>query len=227
MTVPIGTSGAKLSIAAPVHQKATRSFARFLSPGSDRTSAGDLVPAGPLTELARYSVRAAREAATPGRRKQPPSAGAVAAATHEVAESERAAAGAPWSTGRELRAPESVLPPFGRAVPEGNGDAGVWAVVCADTRAWPRDPERDRKDAIRDKVKHPLFEDGHGRRRCRHGLYGSKSCADRTAPACLATGRLPVKDVTCKAAPAADERMSPRRLPLPTPPGAGGMADRF
>lgn len=60
-----------------------------------------------------------------------------------------------------------------------------------------------------------------------HGVHGNKSCADRTATAYLTTGKLPVKDVTCKAAPAAEERRSPNRLPLPTPPGAAGMTGRF
>jgi hypothetical protein len=31
-----------------------------------------------------------------------------------------------------------------------------------------------------------------------HGVYGSFSCADKTATAYLATGKLPSKDVTCK-----------------------------
>jgi len=31
-----------------------------------------------------------------------------------------------------------------------------------------------------------------------HGIYGLMSCADQTATAYLTTGKLPVKDVTCK-----------------------------
>ncbi|MFF8355285.1 alpha/beta hydrolase [Streptomyces chartreusis] len=50
-----------------------------------------------------------------------------------------------------------------------------------------------------------------------HGIYGSKSCADKTATAYLTTGKLPAKDATCKAAPAARERAN--SLPLPTPRG--------
>ncbi|MFI7408099.1 alpha/beta hydrolase [Streptomyces sp. NPDC049627] len=45
-----------------------------------------------------------------------------------------------------------------------------------------------------------------------HGIYGSKSCADKTATAYLTTGRLPATDVTCQAAPTAGRR---------------GMVDRF
>lgn len=33
--------------------------------------------------------------------------------------------------------------------------------------------------------------------------------------------------MNCKAAPAADERNAPNRLPLPTPPGIPGMVSRF
>ncbi|WP_432192977.1 alpha/beta hydrolase [Streptomyces sp. bgisy027] len=50
-----------------------------------------------------------------------------------------------------------------------------------------------------------------------HGIYGSKSCADRTATAYPTTGKPPSKDATCKAAPAARERAN--SLPLPTPRG--------
>ncbi|MFE0647297.1 alpha/beta hydrolase [Streptomyces sp. NPDC059534] len=45
------------------------------------------------------------------------------------------------------------------AVPPDNMDAAFWSVVCADTRAWPRDPERYRRDAIRDKARYPLYGD--------------------------------------------------------------------
>ncbi|MFI1976905.1 alpha/beta fold hydrolase [Streptomyces wedmorensis] len=45
------------------------------------------------------------------------------------------------------------------AVPADNMDAAFWSVVCADTRAWPRDPERYRRDAIRDKARYPLYGD--------------------------------------------------------------------
>ncbi|MDC0770005.1 alpha/beta hydrolase [Streptomyces sp. HD] len=60
-----------------------------------------------------------------------------------------------------------------------------------------------------------------------HGVYGTKSCADKTATAYLTTGRLPAQDATCQAAPAARERTGANPLPLPTPPGLPGLtADR-
>lgn len=40
-----------------------------------------------------------------------------------------------------------------------NGSAVFWSVVCADTDNWPRDPERYRRDAARDKVAYPLYGD--------------------------------------------------------------------
>ncbi|MFF5446222.1 alpha/beta hydrolase [Streptomyces sp. NPDC012888] len=40
-----------------------------------------------------------------------------------------------------------------------NGTAVFWAVVCGDTANWPRDPERYRKDAERDKARYPLYGD--------------------------------------------------------------------
>nr|WP_030682546.1 alpha/beta hydrolase [Streptomyces sp. NRRL B-1347] len=47
-----------------------------------------------------------------------------------------------------------------RAVPPDNDTAGAWAVLCGDTRAsWPSDPERYRRDAIRDKRRYPLAGD--------------------------------------------------------------------
>ncbi|MFH8790062.1 alpha/beta hydrolase [Streptomyces roseoverticillatus] len=52
--------------------------------------------------------------------------------------------------------------------PGGNGDGSdnddnyasiAWSVMCADTGTWPRDPERYRRDAIRDKARYPLYGD--------------------------------------------------------------------
>ncbi|PWE08374.1 hypothetical protein DD630_16910 [Streptomyces sp. BSE7F] len=64
-----------------------------------------------------------------------------------------------------------------------------------------------------------------------HGVYGSSTAPsrapDKTATTYLTTGELPAKDVTCKAAPAADERNNPDRLPLPTPPGVARMVSPF
>ncbi|GHE29005.1 alpha/beta hydrolase [Streptomyces capitiformicae] len=60
-----------------------------------------------------------------------------------------------------------------------------------------------------------------------HGIYGfSKSCADKTATAYLTTGKLPAKDVTCKAAPER-ESSGANPLPLPTPRGIPGLAGGF
>ncbi|MFD7441788.1 alpha/beta hydrolase [Streptomyces sp. NPDC059909] len=182
------------------------------------------------------------------------------------------------------RSPRSTPPPappaFGRAVPPDNGEASFWAVVCADSRSWPRDPEQYRRDAIRDKARYPLYGDfasnimpcafwkngsepattvdnkvgalilqnewdsqtpltsGQGLHRALkgsrmvtvaggegHGIYGSKSCADKTATAYLTTGRLPAKDLTCQAA--AGREQGALRLPVPTPPGIPGMHGRF
>ncbi|WP_159768328.1 alpha/beta hydrolase [Streptomyces sp. HM190] len=204
-------------------------------------------------------------------------------AAEAVVELKKAADRTPSSATREPTTPEPVPPSFGRAVPDDNSDAAFWAVVCADTRNWPRDPEQYRADAIRDKAAYPLYGDfassvkpcafwkkqgsepatkvgnkvgalilqnewdsqtplvsGQGLRRVMkgakmvtvaggvgHGIYGTKSCADKTATAYLTTGRLPAKDITCKARPGAQERATPNLLPLPTPPGIPGLTGRF
>ncbi|WP_406002366.1 alpha/beta hydrolase [Streptomyces sp. NBC_00829] len=87
-----------------------------------------------------------------------------AAAT--VKDLKKAAAGGKTSAPtRESRKPQRPAPPsFGRladaaATPEDNQEAVFWSVVCADTRAWPRDPEQYRRDAIRDKAKYPVYGD--------------------------------------------------------------------
>ncbi|MGV9688847.1 alpha/beta hydrolase [Streptomyces sp. NPDC003444] len=177
-------------------------------------------------------------------------------------------------------------PSFARSVPADNGDASFWSVVCADTRAWPRDPEQYRRDAIRDKAAYPLYGDfashikpcafwgqgaepatkvnntvralvlqnewdsqtplvsGQGMRRAMkgsrmitvldgvgHGVYGSRSCADKFTTAYLVTGRLPLKDLTCRTP--ANQRLDGLRLPpsalpaLPGLPGLPGRQDRF
>ncbi|WP_228473127.1 alpha/beta hydrolase [Streptomyces cyaneochromogenes] len=207
----------------------------------------------------------------------------VREAAESVVELKKAAAGSRRSAAPETTTPASPTPQppsFGRAVPSDNGTAGFWAVVCADTRNWPRDPEQYREDAIRDKARYPLYGDfvsnimpcafwkknggeaatkvdnkvgalilqnewdpqtpltsGQGLRRVMkgakmvtvaggvgHGIYGSKSCADKTATAYLTTGRLPAADLTCQAAPAAGDRGGANPLPLPTPPGIPGLA---
>ncbi|MFV0137892.1 alpha/beta hydrolase [Streptomyces sp. HMX87] len=202
-------------------------------------------------------------------------------AAETVAALKRAAAGKKPAPSRERGSSPSHVPPsFARAVPSDNGDASFWAVVCADTRSWPRDPEQYRRDAVRDKARYPLYGDfashikpcafwkrgaepatkvnnkvgalilqnewdsqtpltsGQGLRRAMkgarmvtvlggegHGIYGSKSCADRTATAYLTTGRLPAKDLTCRAP--ADQRRDRLQLPVPAPPGVPGLHDRF
>lgn len=40
-----------------------------------------------------------------------------------------------------------------------NGTAVFWSVVCGDTGSWPRDPEKYRRDAVRDKAAYPLYGD--------------------------------------------------------------------
>lgn len=208
----------------------------------------------------------------------------VVNAAETVADLKKAAAGKKPAPSRERGSSPSPVPPsFARAVPSDNGDASFWAVVCADTRSWPRDAEQYRRDAIRDKAKYPLYGDfasnikpcafwkngpeqatridnkvgalvlqnewdsqtpltsGQGLRRAMkgsrmvtvlggegHGIYGSKSCADKTATAYLTTGRLPAKDLTCRTP--AGQRKDRLQLPLPTPPGIPGipgMRDRF
>ncbi|MDD9380925.1 alpha/beta hydrolase [Streptomyces sp. ZAF1911] len=43
--------------------------------------------------------------------------------------------------------------------PSDNAVAVLWSVLCGDTDSWPRDPERYRRDAIRDKAAYPLYGD--------------------------------------------------------------------
>lgn len=199
-----------------------------------------------------------------------------------VVELKKAAEKKPRSTRRQHTTPTPLPPSFGE-VPEDNGDAGFWTVVCADTRNWPRDPGRYRDDAVRDKATYPLYGDfashikpcafwkkkgsepatavnnkvralilqnewdpqtpltsAQGLRRALkgakmvtvvggvgHGVYGTKSCADKTATTYLTTGRLPAKDTTCRAAGAAHERWGVSPPPLPTPRGIPGMVSRF
>ncbi|WP_435836953.1 alpha/beta hydrolase [Streptomyces achromogenes] len=60
-----------------------------------------------------------------------------------------------------------------------------------------------------------------------HGVYGNKSCADKTATAYLTTGKLPSKDITCEAAPQAAGRGGLLPLPLPGSRGLPGPGSRF
>ncbi|MEU3481928.1 alpha/beta hydrolase [Streptomyces sp. NPDC033753] len=204
----------------------------------------------------------------------------VKGAAEAIAELKKAAEGIPSpAPSKRSTSPRPVPPSFARAVPSDNSDAAFWAVACADTRSWPRDPEQYRRDAIRDKARYPLYGDfasnikpcafwtngsepatevnnsvgalilqnewdsqtplvsGQGLRRTMkgsrmvtvldgqgHGVYGSKSCADKTATAYLTTGRLPAADMTCRATPTqAQNRLD---LPLPTPQGLPQRQDR-
>ncbi|MEU0006832.1 alpha/beta hydrolase [Streptomyces sp. NPDC006314] len=84
-------------------------------------------------------------------------------AAETVVELKKAADGRPHASrgsaapDAEKRQRRSAVP--GVHVPEDNGSAAFWAVVCGDTAAWPRDPEQYRRDAIRDKAKYPLYGD--------------------------------------------------------------------
>ncbi|MFE3072430.1 alpha/beta fold hydrolase [Streptomyces sp. NPDC059247] len=60
---------------------------------------------------------------------------------------------------RPAAAPARAASAYAVTVPEDNMYASFWSVVCADTRAWPRDPEQYRRDAIRDKARYPLYGD--------------------------------------------------------------------
>ncbi|MER5965711.1 alpha/beta hydrolase [Streptomyces sp. NPDC002057] len=85
----------------------------------------------------------------------------VATAAETVARLRKAAEGGTPAPARSWpgTSPSPVPPTFARAVPSDNMDASFWAVVCADTRAWPRDPEQYRRDAVRDKARYPLYGD--------------------------------------------------------------------
>ncbi|WP_432011356.1 alpha/beta hydrolase [Streptomyces cucumeris] len=199
-----------------------------------------------------------------------------------IAKLKKAADRGPSRTAEPKAPSRTGQPSFGRAAPDDNGTAAFWSVVCADTGAWPRDPEGYRADAVRAKKEYPLYGDfgstikpcafwkkegsepataidnevgalvlqnewdsqtplasGRGMHRAMkgsrmvtvaggegHGIYGSKSCADKTATSYLTTGRLPAKDLTCRTSAAQRERGF-NKLPLPTPPGLPGLTDRF
>lgn len=207
----------------------------------------------------------------------------VREAAEEVVDLKKAAAGNSQAATPGTSKPERpVLPAFGPAEPSDNMTSAFWGVLCGDTRAWPRDPEQYRRDAVRDKAKYPLYGDfastikpcafwkkngsepattidnkvgvltlqnewdsqtplpsGLGMHRALkgskmvmvaggegHGIYGSGSCADKTATTYLTTGKLPAKDITCQAPAPERKRSSVHKLPLPTPPGLPGMPDR-
>lgn len=60
----------------------------------------------------------------------------------------------------EQREPRRPAPAAAAAdVPDDNGAAVFWSVLCDDTSAWPRDPGQYRHDAIRDKATYPIYGD--------------------------------------------------------------------
>ncbi|MEU5216958.1 alpha/beta hydrolase [Streptomyces sp. NPDC020807] len=80
----------------------------------------------------------------------------VAYASEATARLKAAAEGRPPAPARRAAPSAPAAPP---EVPGDNMDAVFWSVVCSDTRAWPKDPERYRRDAVRDKVRYPLYGD--------------------------------------------------------------------
>ncbi|MFE9258262.1 alpha/beta hydrolase [Streptomyces sp. NPDC006879] len=69
------------------------------------------------------------------------------------------------AAGRSAHLPELPVAPLdgkvgpARTVPADNGAAAFFAVICADTRAWPREPAQYRRDAVRDRARYPLYGD--------------------------------------------------------------------
>ncbi|MET8294155.1 MULTISPECIES: alpha/beta hydrolase [unclassified Streptomyces] len=73
-----------------------------------------------------------------------------------------AADGRPAPHGAEAVDPARLRAALGGGAAEPSSDnaaAVVWSVLCGDTDAWPRDPERYRRDAERDKARYPLYGD--------------------------------------------------------------------
>ncbi|MFD4374287.1 alpha/beta hydrolase [Streptomyces sp. NPDC058486] len=97
-------------------------------------------------------------------------------AAESIVRLKQAAEGRTPSAAPSQADPTRPAPPsFAREVPADNMDAGFWSVVCADTRAWPRDPEQYRRDAVRDKVTYPLYGDfGSSIKPCAFWQYGSE-----------------------------------------------------
>ncbi|MET9145175.1 alpha/beta fold hydrolase [Streptomyces sp. NPDC004042] len=86
----------------------------------------------------------------------------VRVAAEKVAELVKAARGEapPAPSGTAAPTPDPAPSVSAGTVPADNEAASAWAFICADTRtSWPRDPERYRRDAIRDKARYPLYGD--------------------------------------------------------------------
>ncbi|MFI1796190.1 alpha/beta fold hydrolase [Streptomyces sp. NPDC020379] len=74
----------------------------------------------------------------------------VRKAAERIAALKKAAEGGDPGTPRRAREPEEN---------DDNYIAIAWSFMCAGTRTWPHDPERYRRDAIRDKARYPLYGD--------------------------------------------------------------------
>ncbi|MFE9560345.1 alpha/beta hydrolase [Streptomyces sp. NPDC006487] len=66
----------------------------------------------------------------------------------------------PGASGPDFDMKRALAGRSGAAEPASdNGVAVFWSVVCGDTDSWPRDPQRYRRDAVRDKAAYPLYGD--------------------------------------------------------------------
>lgn len=83
----------------------------------------------------------------------------VQKAAERVSALKKAADGEKTEPGTPAKTPAPAPSGFAHDVPSDNEDAGAWAVLCADSRTWPRDPEQYRRDAVRDKARYPLYGD--------------------------------------------------------------------
>ncbi|MEV7415426.1 alpha/beta hydrolase [Streptomyces sp. NPDC089919] len=82
----------------------------------------------------------------------------VEAVTPFIVALRAAAAGTPALTGAGTAVPTPPEPAEG-APDVDNAVSAAWAVLCGEGRHWPRDPERYRRDAIRDRAARPLAGD--------------------------------------------------------------------
>ncbi|MFB7513136.1 alpha/beta hydrolase [Streptomyces sp. NPDC056144] len=101
-------------------------------------------------ETARLKAAAEGRTPAPARRTAPPAPAIPAIPASPFASASPAASSVPFASSASAGLPE---------VPADNMDAAFWSVVCSDTRAWPKDPERYRRDAVRDKARYPLYGD--------------------------------------------------------------------
>lgn len=88
----------------------------------------------------------------------PAEATPLVAALKEAAEGKPAAPGAFGPDFDMKRALTGETGPAAEPASD-NTIAVFWSVVCGDTDSWPRDPERYRRDAVRDKAAYPLYGD--------------------------------------------------------------------